>query len=167
MVLVLVSGSHDEELGEDTVEASEAGEVVGIGAARVVPGLMHGAEEGLAAMGGAGVCGGEEGLGCGMRDRGDGLRVRGAVAAVGAGVGAEESDDEDAGEDFDGAAGFVEATHFAGRCGGVRRWRLERRVGRGRHGSFRLGTASHGWVTGGAGFFEIQGSLQCAALRSR
>jgi len=129
--------------------------------------LVHWAEDSLAAMEGARVKGlwwlraGDIDRG---RDGGGGLRARGAVAEVGVGVGAEEEDDENRGENFYGVACAAEARHFAGRGGGVGG---SRRVGGGWHGSFRLGTASHGWDMGGAGFCKIQGSLRCAALRSR
>ena len=59
-VLVLELGSHDEELREETAEATHAGEVIRIGAAGVTLGLVNGAEEGLAAMEGSRVGWGEE-----------------------------------------------------------------------------------------------------------
>jgi hypothetical protein len=46
------------------------------------------------------------------------LGVRGAVADGCFGVGAEEGDDEDGGEDFDRAKGFGETQPVAGREGG-------------------------------------------------
>ncbi len=110
--------------------------------------LVNGAEERLAAVGGARVGGCEDGVGGGSRDGGGGLQVGRSVAESDAGVGAEEGDDEDGGQELDGAAGFVKAAHFMGRG---RRYRGGCRVGEGRHGSFRLATASHGWITGEAG----------------
>ena len=69
-----------------------------------------------------------------------------------AGIGVEEGYDEEGGENLEGAARIVEARHSAGRGGaggsGVHR------VGRVGHGSFALGTASHGWVAAGAGSCE-------------
>ena len=100
MVLMLASGSHDEELAEETADASEAGEVVGVGAARVALYLVHGAEEGLAAMGGAVVNWQRRrraGDGGGVREGGGGLRARAAIAEVSVGVGAEEGEDEEGG----------------------------------------------------------------------
>jgi len=96
-VLVLELGSHDEELAEETAEATHAGEVIRIGAAGVTLRLVYGAEDGLAAMRGAGVCWGEETLRGGAGDGGGGLRARRAVAVaeIGVGVGAEEGEDED------------------------------------------------------------------------
>jgi hypothetical protein len=158
MVLVLDLGSHDEELGEEAVKSSEAGEVVGMRAAGSVFGLVNGAEERLATVSGAGVCRREEGVKGRARDGGRGLGVRRFVTERDAGVGAEEGKDEEAGEEFEGASGIVEAGHFTGRGmrvgGGCR-------VGEGRHGSFRLGTASHGWVGGGAGSWKKY-AVRCA-----
>jgi hypothetical protein len=173
MVLVLGLGSHDEELAEETADVAEAREIVGLGAACVAIDLVHGAEEGLAAMGDAvrdrqrGSRGGD---GDGARDGCCGLSARGSVAEIGMGVGAEKGEDEEGGEALDDPAGFVEAEHLARRGCGVAGRGTCARVGEFGHGSFTLGTASHGWVMGGAGFCEIQGSLRCGAsarLRSR
>ena len=149
MVLVLDLGSHDEELGEEAVESSKAGEVVGIRAAGSVFGLVNGAEERLAAVDWARAGWREECVGGGARDGGGGLRVRCSVAESDVCVGAEERYDEDAGEELEGAAGFAEAQHLAVHGRGVG-WGC--RVGGCGHGSFTLGTASHGWIEAGAGF---------------
>ncbi len=61
-VLVWSLGSHDEELGEETAEVAEAGQVEGGGAARVALELVYGAVDGLATMQGAGACRGKERL---------------------------------------------------------------------------------------------------------
>jgi hypothetical protein len=122
MVLVLGSGSHEEQLREETAEATHAREVVGTGASGVAPDLVHGAEEGLPAMRDAVVnwqrCW-RAGDGNGACDGDAGLRPRCAIAEVGAGVGAEEGEDEEGGEALDDPAGFVEAEHLAGRGRGV------------------------------------------------
>jgi hypothetical protein len=155
MVLVLGLGSHDQELAEETAEVPEAREIVGIGATHVTLYLVDWAEECLPVVRDAGVCRREEGWGVGMRV-GDGrlwARAAAAIAEVGVGVGAEEGEDEEGGEALDDPAGAIEARHFTGRSGGGGM----HRVGGGGHGSFRLGTASHGWVAGGARFCEIRG----------
>ena len=143
---------------EETVEAPETGEVIRIGSAGVAFDVVNGAEERLAAVGGAGVCRREEGVRGRVRDGRRGLGVRRFVTERDAGVGAEEGKEEEAGEEFEGASGIVEAGHFTGRGmrvgGGCR-------VGEGRHGSFRLGTASHGWVGGGAGSWKKY-AVRCA-----
>ena len=149
MVLVLVSGSHNEELHEETVEAPETGEVIRIGSAGVAFDVVNGAEERLAAVDWAGAGWREEGVGGGSRDGGGRLRVRCSVAESDVCVGAEERYDEDAGEELEGAAGFAEAQHLAVRGRGVG-WGC--RFGGCGHGSFTLGTASHGWIEAGAGF---------------
>jgi len=150
--LMLELGSHDEELADEAAEAAHAGEVVGIGAAGSAVDLMCWAEERVAAVLSAGVSWGEECLLGGVVDGGGGLRVPTAVMDVVAGIGVEEGYDEEGGENLEGAARIVEARHSAGRGGaggsGVHR------VGRVGHGSFALGTASHGWVAAGAGSCE-------------
>jgi len=157
-VAVLGLGSHDEELAEEAADVAEAREIEGSGAALVAVELVDGAEGRLVAMEGARVKGaGAEGRrGPGARDGGgvsDGRGGRGAwgsvaVAEVRVGVGAEEGEDEDGGEDFDGVAGAAEARHLAG-VGG------ECRGGRSGHGSVRLGTASHGCAGSVAGEKQI------------
>ena len=140
---------------------AEAGEVEGSVAAGVAPGLVHGAEDGLAAVEGARVEGprtlrARDGDGVG--DGRCGLCARRSVVEAGVGVGAEEGEDEEGGQGLDDPAGFIEAQHFAGRGGG---WGSgERRVGGGWHGSFRLGTASHGCAGGVAEEKQIP-ALRC------
>ena len=137
---VLDLGSHDQELGEEATDVAEAGEVEGFRAAGVALELMGGAEDRAAAIG-AGVGWGEEGLRRWLGDGGGGQRAWAAVAEGCAGAGADEGQDEEGGEDLEDAAGAEDARHAAvrGDYGGVG-WR----VGGGGHGSFRLGTASHG-----------------------
>lgn len=153
------SGSHVEELVEEAVETVEAGEVVEAGVADAARGAggcaAVDAEEGGAAVEvvGAGEAGGLGGVEDGgeegwMGARGLGLGVRRAVAGVDVGVGDEEGQDEEGRERFDDEAGAMEAAHA-----GMRRGLLRGgcRVGDGRHGWVRLGTASHGLVGCGAG----------------
>jgi hypothetical protein len=65
MILVLSSGSHDEQLREETMEAPERGEVVEAGAWRTALGVADGKED-APAMVKAEVCR-SEGLGEGVR----------------------------------------------------------------------------------------------------
>ena len=96
-VLVPDLGSHDEELGEETADVSETGQVEGGGAAGAVFELLHGSADGLAAMRGAEVCWSEATWRGRTGDGRGGLRARCAIAVaeIGVGVGAEEGEDED------------------------------------------------------------------------